>query len=152
MLTSRDTLEDKLEGFARGADDYLVKPFALRRSEARLVALHKRHAGRVTSSTSLQASLSFNPETLAIRFADRDVKLPPQVRAAARDDDHAAQPRFQPQRARERGLGRRAGDERHAPQPHARAAAGVDAGGRLRPIENVHGHGLPPGAQNSPAS
>ena len=26
MLTARDTLEDKLEGFSRGADDYLVKP------------------------------------------------------------------------------------------------------------------------------
>ena len=35
MLTARDTLEDKLEGFARGADDYLVKPFALKEVEAR---------------------------------------------------------------------------------------------------------------------
>jgi DNA-binding response OmpR family regulator len=29
MLTARDTLEDKLKGFEAGADDYLVKPFAL---------------------------------------------------------------------------------------------------------------------------
>ena len=77
MLTARDTLEEKLEGFARGADDYLVKPFALREVEARLTALHKRHAGRVTSSTLVAGSLSFNPDTLEIRFGGRDVKLPP---------------------------------------------------------------------------
>ncbi|MDO9488452.1 MAG: response regulator [Sphingomonadaceae bacterium] len=29
MLTARDTLDDKLAGFASGADDYLTKPFAL---------------------------------------------------------------------------------------------------------------------------
>lgn len=42
MLTARDTLEEKLEGFAAGADDYLVKPFALRELEARLLALGRR--------------------------------------------------------------------------------------------------------------
>ena len=42
MLTARDTLEDKLEGFENGADDYLVKPFALKEIEARLIAMHKR--------------------------------------------------------------------------------------------------------------
>ena len=36
MLTARDALDDKLAGFASGADDYLVKPFALRELEARL--------------------------------------------------------------------------------------------------------------------
>ena len=29
FLTARDTLDDKLAGFAAGGDDYLVKPFAL---------------------------------------------------------------------------------------------------------------------------
>ena len=77
MLTARDTLEDKLEGFARGADDYLVKPFALKELEARLIALHRRHAGRVAGSTLTAGSLSFDPETLAIRFSGKDVKLPP---------------------------------------------------------------------------
>jgi len=77
MLTARDTLEDKLEGFARGADDYLVKPFALKEVEARLTALHKRHSGRVASVTLVAGSLSFDPGTLAIRFGDREVRLPP---------------------------------------------------------------------------
>ena len=48
MLTARDTLDDKLKGFESGADDYLVKPFALREVEARLVAMHKRRVGKIT--------------------------------------------------------------------------------------------------------
>ncbi len=42
MLTERDTLSDKLEGFKAGADDYLIKPFALQELEARIKALTKR--------------------------------------------------------------------------------------------------------------
>jgi len=42
MLTARDTLDDKLEGFEAGADDYLVKPFSLRELGARVDALSKR--------------------------------------------------------------------------------------------------------------
>lgn len=42
MLTARDTLEEKLLGFDSGADDYLVKPFALKELEARIKALAKR--------------------------------------------------------------------------------------------------------------
>jgi DNA-binding response OmpR family regulator len=42
MLTARDTLDDKLAGFASGADDYLVKPFSLAELAARVVALAQR--------------------------------------------------------------------------------------------------------------
>ena len=42
MLTARDTLPDKLTGFESGADDYLVKPFALEEPWARINALHQR--------------------------------------------------------------------------------------------------------------
>jgi DNA-binding response OmpR family regulator len=42
MLTARDTLADKLDGFDVGADDYVVKPFALKELEARLNALVRR--------------------------------------------------------------------------------------------------------------
>ncbi len=47
MLTARDTLEDKLEGFASGTDDYLVKPFELKELLARVNALAKRRSGQV---------------------------------------------------------------------------------------------------------
>jgi DNA-binding response OmpR family regulator len=47
MLTARDTLEDKLEGFASGTDDYLVKPFELKELLVRVNALAKRRSGQV---------------------------------------------------------------------------------------------------------
>ncbi len=46
MLTARDTLPEKLDGFRAGTDDYLVKPFALQELPARLHALHDRSKRR----------------------------------------------------------------------------------------------------------
>jgi DNA-binding response OmpR family regulator len=43
MLTARDSIEDKTEGFDAGADDYLTKPFALPELLARCKALARRH-------------------------------------------------------------------------------------------------------------
>jgi DNA-binding response OmpR family regulator len=77
MLTARDTLQDKLEGFSRGADDYLVKPFALKEVEARLESLHKRHSGQVAPRALAAGDLTLDPQTLEIRFRGKDVKLPP---------------------------------------------------------------------------
>ena len=42
MLTARDALEDRIAGLDSGADDYLVKPFALAELAARLRALLRR--------------------------------------------------------------------------------------------------------------
>jgi DNA-binding response OmpR family regulator len=77
MLTARDTLQDKLKGFEHGADDYLVKPFALKELEARLTALHKRSSGRVTDKVLAAGDLTLDPRSLLVRFAGADVKLPP---------------------------------------------------------------------------
>ena len=77
MLTARDTLEDKLRGFDCGADDYLVKPFAMKEVEARLNALHKRNIRRVTAKVLVAGDLTLDPRTLSIRFAGAEVKLPP---------------------------------------------------------------------------
>ncbi|WP_039055155.1 two-component system response regulator PmrA [Enterobacter sp. Bisph1] len=43
ILTARDTLEDRVAGLDTGADDYLVKPFALEELNARIRALLRRH-------------------------------------------------------------------------------------------------------------
>jgi DNA-binding response OmpR family regulator len=68
MLTARDTLDDKLAGFAEGADDYVVKPFAMRELEVRLRALHRR--GRLQQGDVLRVgSLSLDPLQ---RRAERD--------------------------------------------------------------------------------
>ena len=46
MLTARDQLDDKLSGFGAGADDYVVKPFAMPELAARIEALARRGRGR----------------------------------------------------------------------------------------------------------
>lgn len=43
MLTARDTVADRVKGLELGADDYLVKPFALEELLARIKALLRRH-------------------------------------------------------------------------------------------------------------
>jgi DNA-binding response OmpR family regulator len=47
MLTARDSLENKLQGFDVGADDYLIKPFAMKELVARVQVLAKRRSGEV---------------------------------------------------------------------------------------------------------
>lgn len=48
MLTARDTLDDKLTGFSKGADDYLIKPFAMEELIVRAQVLSRRRSGQVT--------------------------------------------------------------------------------------------------------
>lgn len=50
MLTARGTVEDRVEGLDAGADDYLVKPFALTELLARMRALTRRTRGPKTST------------------------------------------------------------------------------------------------------
>jgi DNA-binding response OmpR family regulator len=76
MLTARDTLDDKLKGFAAGADDYLVKPFALQELHARLQALYKRSHGK-TDSLLTVGDLTLNRSTLQVHRAGRRVDLNP---------------------------------------------------------------------------
>jgi DNA-binding response OmpR family regulator len=54
MLTARDTLQDKLLGFDAGADDYLVKPFAMEELLARCQALALRHRDYALAVGSLR--------------------------------------------------------------------------------------------------
>jgi len=77
ILTARDTLEDKLLAFDSGADDYLMKPFALEELHARLLALVKRATPDGTARQLEVADLRLNLETLeAVRDGKR-IKLTP---------------------------------------------------------------------------
>jgi len=76
MLTARDTLDDKLKGFKAGADDYLVKPFALQELHARLQALYKR-GHRNTDNLLTVGDLTMNRSTLQVHRAGRRVDLNP---------------------------------------------------------------------------
>ena len=76
MLTARDTLDDKLKGFAAGADDYLIKPFALQELHARLQALYKRSHGKTDNLLSV-ADLTLNKSTLQVHRAGRRIEVNP---------------------------------------------------------------------------
>lgn len=77
MLTARDTLEDKVAGLEAGADDYLVKPFALREVEARLRALVRRASAAFSHGELRIADLAFEPKSLRVTRAGADIVLPP---------------------------------------------------------------------------
>ena len=55
ILTARDTIEDKVEGLDLGADDYLIKPFALTELLARIRALIRRNQGTADNHISYGA-------------------------------------------------------------------------------------------------
>lgn len=76
MLTARDTLDDKLKGFEAGADDYLVKPFALQELHARLQALYRRRHGKPDNVLSV-GDLAMNRSTLQVHRAGQRVDLTP---------------------------------------------------------------------------
>ena len=67
MLTARDALSDKLAGFESGADDYLVKPFALAELDARLRALVKRSYGRTGERELRVLDLCLNLDTMEVK-------------------------------------------------------------------------------------
>ncbi|MHB1618561.1 MAG: response regulator transcription factor [Sulfuricella sp.] len=77
MLTARDSLDDKIDGLEAGADDYVVKPFALREVEARLLALVRRAQVREGPSVLQVGDLSFDPDTLKVMRGEKTIELPP---------------------------------------------------------------------------
>lgn len=75
MLTAADSLPERLEGFAAGVDDYLVKPFAPAELEARLTALIRRSGTAVGGGVLRCAGLELDPATREVRHAGRPVEV-----------------------------------------------------------------------------
>src|SRR5579859_285988 len=74
MLTARDSVEDRVKGLGAGADDYLVKPFAMRELIARISALARRQLP--DRSEVLQAGpISMDTTAHAVRVCDQPVEL-----------------------------------------------------------------------------
>ena len=76
MLTARDALDDRLKGLHAGADDYLVKPFALSELVARIEAVLRRSSGANKRVLEV-ADLRYNLETLEVSRAGQSLKLNP---------------------------------------------------------------------------
>ncbi len=79
VLTARDALEDKLLGFEAGADDYLVKPFALQEVEVRLLALQRRAAAGRSEVVLRQGALEYDDSAQEVRLHGQPLSLPPKA-------------------------------------------------------------------------
>jgi len=87
MLTAKDLLADKIEGFEAGADDYLVKPFSLAELDLRLRALVRRASPPASPPSSPPPSrtlgvgdLRFDLDTLEAERGGERIKLNPTTR------------------------------------------------------------------------
>ncbi len=74
ILTARDAVADRVRGLDDGADDYLVKPFALDELAARIRALLRRHSGRADPLITY-GDLILNPAMHQVTWRGQDVAL-----------------------------------------------------------------------------
>ncbi|MDY7025899.1 MAG: response regulator transcription factor [Pseudomonadota bacterium] len=77
MLTARDTLTDKLQGFEQGADDYLVKPVDLQELVARVQAQDKRAHGEVGKTKLEVQGLSFDLQSKQVAREGQSISMAP---------------------------------------------------------------------------
>ena len=76
ILTSRDTWREKVVGLRAGADDYLVKPFALQELYARIRALHKRSRAKISEILAV-GDLRMDKRTLEVERSGQKISLNP---------------------------------------------------------------------------
>jgi two-component system copper resistance phosphate regulon response regulator CusR len=77
MLTSLDSVDDKLTGFDSGADDYLLKPFSFRELLARIKALSRRSREEFISPLLKVADLEIDTVKLKVKRDRKNIKLTP---------------------------------------------------------------------------
>jgi DNA-binding response OmpR family regulator len=75
VLTGRSGEVDRVRGFARGADDYLCKPFSYAELVARVEAVLRRCSGRRQRGVVRAGELTVDPQTRAVRLAGRPVTV-----------------------------------------------------------------------------
>jgi DNA-binding response OmpR family regulator len=75
ILTGRTGEADRVRGFARGADDYVVKPFLYGELLGRIRAVLRRAQGRPQRGVMRVGELTLDPLTRAVRLAGRPVYL-----------------------------------------------------------------------------
>ena len=75
MLTARDAVSDRVEGLDAGADDYLVKPFALAELLARVRALLRRSENSAGTDVLTIGDLTVNLGTREVERAGRPIEL-----------------------------------------------------------------------------
>ncbi len=75
MLTARDSVEDKVEGLAAGADDYLTKPFSFLELDARIQALSRRPKQFVDESVLQVRDLAMYPHLFEVKKSGVNIEL-----------------------------------------------------------------------------
>lgn len=78
MLTARDTVMDKIEGFRAGTDDYLTKPFAVEELEARIVSLYRR-SGALKPTPVSAAGITLDFARHRVQREGQEIEVPPTV-------------------------------------------------------------------------
>lgn len=74
IVTARDQLADRLSGLNQGADDYLVKPFALAELSARMAAVLRRYSGQPSSQLHF-GDLAVDRSARTISVGGKDIEL-----------------------------------------------------------------------------
>ncbi len=77
MLTARAGDDDKVEGLASGADDYVTKPFSPRELDARIQAVLRRRAPQLTQEQVEIRGLVLNPATRLVKGGKATLKMGP---------------------------------------------------------------------------
>lgn len=77
VLSARSSIDDKLEGFKAGTDDYLTKPFSFAELQARLMALLKRSTRGPGQSTLTLGNLSMDLLARKVTRGGTDIELQP---------------------------------------------------------------------------
>lgn len=76
LLTAKNQIEDKEEGFRSGTDDYLVKPFEPKELHYRIEALLRRYYKQLDESIIRIGSTTINKKKFEVQIRDRTILLP----------------------------------------------------------------------------